>query len=175
MVCPKFISLNTSLVGIQLSYNPPMDKLSSNLNITDLEKPLLFLIRICILLVLVTPLIVTTAPLPQDMQTFYPYIVGKALYSRLMIIISLALWLILIINRTEYRPKKSWILSAFTIFLLMSLIASLFGVSPIRSFWSTYERMQGMIDLIHWFAFVVVAVSVFRNPNSIRMLLKIHV
>ena len=175
MVCPKFISLNPSLVGIQLSYNPPMDKLSSNLNITGLEKPLLFLIRICILLVLVTPLIVTTTPLPQDMHTFYPYIVGKALYSRLMIIISLALWLILIINRTEYRPKKSWILSAFTIFLLMSLIASLFGVSPIRSFWSTYERMQGMIDLIHWFAFAVVAVSVFRDTNSIRMLLKINV
>jgi len=152
-----------------------MDKMSSYLNISSAEKPLLFLIRASILLVLLIPLIVTSDPLPQNMQTFYPYIVGKALFARLMIIISLSLWLILIINRTEYRPKKSWILSAFTIFLFGSLIASLFGVGPTRSFWSNYERMQGIVDLIHWFAFVVVAVSVFRDIKSIRTLLKFNV
>lgn len=175
MVCAKFIARNTSIVRIQLSYNPPMDKLSFNLNKTDIETPLLFLIRTCIFLVLLTPLIVTTQPLPQEMHTFYPYIVGKALYSRFLILIAVALWLILIINRTEYRPKKSWIMSIFTIFLLGSLLASLLGTGPTRSFWSTFERMQGMVDLIHWFAFVLVAVSVFREVASIRRVLQINV
>jgi len=152
-----------------------MDNLSVNLNRGDMEKPLLVIIRACILLVLVTPLIVTTQPFPVEMYTFYPYIVGKALYLRLMIIIAVAFWLILIINRPAYRPTKSWLLSAFTIFLLASLLASLFGVGPTRSFWSTYERMQGMVDLIHWFAFVVVTVSVFRHVGSIKVVLKINV
>ena len=128
-----------------------MDKVSSNLNLDSFEKPMVFLVRASLLLVLLIPLIVTTNPLPEAMHTFYPYIVGKALFSRLMILIAIALWLILIINRTDYRPKKSWILSVFTIFLFGSLIASILGVGPTRSFWSNYERMQGMIDLAHWF------------------------
>tara|TARA_Y100000590_G_C15747185_1_gene1022581 strand:+ start:263 stop:2389 length:2127 start_codon:yes stop_codon:yes gene_type:complete len=152
-----------------------MDKVSSNLNLDSFEKPMVFLVRASLLLVLLIPLIVTTNPLPEAMHTFYPYIVGKALFSRLMILIAIALWLILIINRTDYRPKKSWILSVFTIFLFGSLIASILGVGPTRSFWSNYERMQGMIDLAHWFAFVVICVSVFRDISSIRTLLKVNV
>ena len=152
-----------------------MNKLSLNLNRTGIESLLLFLIRACIVLVVLTPLLVTSDPFPQEIQTFFPFIVGKALYSRLMILISVTLWLILIINRAEYRPKQSWLISVFTIFLLASLLASLLGVGPTRSFWSTFERMQGMVDLMHWFAFVLVFVSVFREIASMRRVLQINI
>ena len=49
---------------------------------------------------------------------------------------------------------------------LVSLIAGLTGVSFTRSFWSTYERMQGIFDLAHWFAFVLMAGSVFRSVRD---------
>ena len=45
------------------------------------------------------------------------------------------------------------------------------GVSAQRSLWSTYERMQGVVDLAHWFALAVVLASMFRAASEWRALL----
>ena len=47
-------------------------------------------------------------------------------------------------------------------------------MSPQRSLWSTYERMQGFVDLAHWFAFTWVMASVFRSWNDWRWLLNFN-
>ena len=62
----------------------------------------------------------------------------------------------------------------FAVYVLVVLLASLFGVSPQRSLWSTYERMQGFVDLVHWFAFTWVLASVFRSWNDWRWLLNFN-
>jgi len=124
------------------------------------------------MLVLLIPLVVTSEPLPQ---TYFPYIVGKALYGRFLIEVIFGLWIILIVGFPAYRPPKSWIVAIFAVFLLGSLIASLAGVSITRSLWSNYERMQGVVDLLHWFGFVLVAVSTLRTFASWRVFLNANV
>ena len=126
---------------------------------SDIEQLLLWAVRIGVMAVLIVPLVVTTS-------TYFPYVVGKAIYARVIIEITLALWLILILYYSEYRPSRSWILIAFGVWLLVTLIAGFTGVSFTRSFWSTYERMQGIFDLAHWFAFVLIAGSVFRSVKD---------
>ena len=129
---------------------------SGTIRASDIEQLLLWAVRIGVMAVLIVPLVVTTS-------TYFPYVVGKAIYARVVIEITLALWLILILYYSEYRPSKSWILVAFGAWLLVTLVAGFTGVSFTRSFWSTYERMQGIFDLAHWFAFVLIAGSVFRS------------
>ena len=129
---------------------------SGTIRASDIEQLLLWAVRIGVLAVLVAPLVVTTS-------TYFPYVVGKAIYARVIIEITFALWLVLILYYSEYRPSRSWILIAFGLWLLVTLIAGFTGVSFTRSFWSTYERMQGIFDLAHWFAFVLIAGSVFRS------------
>lgn len=131
------------------------------------ETLLFWLVRLGIATVLLTPLIVSQS-------TLYPFVVGKALFARSVITVTFAAWLILIWRNPEHRPAKSLIVYAGLIWLLVSLVASFTGVSQVRSLWSSYERMQGVIDQAHWLAFIVIAGSVFRNMSAWRALLTIH-
>ena len=124
---------------------------------------LLWIVRIGISLVLMIPLIVKT-------DLFYPYVVGKALFARSIIEITFAFWAALVLFHRQHRPSPSWVMAAFAVWLLVSWIAAAFGVSPTRSLWSTYERMQGVFDLAHWFAFSLMAGSVFRRAADWRLL-----
>ena len=133
-----------------------MTQQSSTIRTSDIERLLLWAVRVGVMATLIVPLVVTTS-------TYFPYVVGKAIYARVIIEITFALWLILVLYFSDHRPSRSWVLLAFGAWLLVSLIAGFTGVSFTRSFWSTYERMQGIFDLAHWFAFVLVAGSVFRS------------
>ena len=128
---------------------------------------LLYATRIGILLVLFMPLVVTSS-------TLFPFIVGKAIFARSTIEVTFASWLVLLFLAPEFRPKRSWILIAFGVWLAASVIAGYSGVSLQRSLWSTYERMQGIIDLAHWIGFILVAGTVFRTLNDWKWLLSIN-
>ena len=138
---------------------------------SNMENGLATVVRTAVVLVFVAPLIVMASPLPS---TFFPFIVGKALYIRSLVEIAFVLWLVLAFWYPSHRPPRSWIVSALAAYVLIVLISSLLGVSPQRSLWSTYERMQGWIDLAHWFAFTVVAVSVFRSFRDWKAFLQFN-
>ncbi len=128
-------------------------------------------IRIVLVLVMVAPLIVMTDPLPHAL---FPYVVGKALWSRTLIEIAFGLWIILVLRDSSYRFPKSWTLAVLGVYVLIALLATVFSVSPTRSLWSTFERMQGWVDLVHWFTFVVVLVSTHRTWAHWRTLLNFN-
>ena len=130
------------------------------------ETALLYGTRAAILLVLAMPLMVR-------IELFFPYVVGKALYFRTLTEIAFALWVVLAYRYAAYRPSRFVILGIFAVYLAVSLLAAVFGVSFQRSVWSTYERMQGVLDLAHWLAFVLVAASVFRSFTDWRALLNV--
>jgi O-antigen ligase len=107
-------------------------------------------------------------PLILSARTLFPFIVGKALASRSLIELLFGLWVVLVVLRPAYRPRRSGVLIAFAVWLAVSLLAGLTGVSIQRSLWSTYERMQGVIDLAHWFVLALVLASVLR-PGMARL------
>ena len=136
-----------------------------------MEARLITAIRIVLALVMVAPLIVMTDPLPHAL---FPYVVGKALWSRTLIEIAFGLWIILVLRDSSYRFPKSWTLAVLGIYVAIALLATIFSLSPTRSMWSTFERMQGWVDLAHWFTFVVVLVSTHRSWAHWRTLLNFN-
>ena len=128
---------------------------------------LLWAVRLGLALTLVIPLVVTPG-------TIFPYVVGKALFGRVVIEITFACWMALIICRREYRPAWSWVLLAAAAWLAVSLLAGIAGVSLTRSLWSTYERMQGVVELAHWTAFIVMAASVLRGHSDWRLFFAVN-
>ena len=119
-------------------------------------------------LVLLTPFVVTAG-------TVFPYVVGKALWSRAAIEVAFALWAGLALRRREYRPPRSWLLVLLAAGYAVALLAAAFGVSPHNSLWSDYERMQGLLDRAHWVALAFVLVSVLRTVRAWRALLGANV
>ena len=125
---------------------------------TRTERVILGLIWIGLALLLFTPFVVSE-------ETVFPFVVGKALYSRSLIEVVFLAWAVLAFLQPDYRPPRSYLLILLGVSVGVGALSACFGVSVQRSFWSNFERMQGVLDQAHWFALAVVLVSVVRMPQ----------
>src|SRR3989344_7698429 len=115
------------------------------LAMSQLERVLLWIIRIGVVLILFTPLVVTQ-------NLFFPFITGKHFFFRIIVEIIFGAWIALAAMAPQFRPAKIPLLWALAAFLGALSLATIFGVDPYHSFWSNYERMEGLITHIHVFA-----------------------
>ena len=118
-------------------------------------------------LLLLTPFVVSTG-------TMFPFVVGKAVWSRALIEVAFALWALLALRHAAYRPPRAWLLVLAAAGLGVSVLSAAFGVSLQYSLWTSYERMQGVVDQAHWVALAFVLASVVRGEGAWRMLLGAH-
>ncbi|MEK7598969.1 MAG: O-antigen ligase family protein [Patescibacteria group bacterium] len=115
-------------------------------------------------IVLITPFYVSST-------MFFPFITGKNFFFRIIVEIIFALWLVLAMADSRYRPKKSPVLYALAATVLILTLSTIFGDNPYRSFWSNYERMEGLIGHLHLFAYFLVLSSIFISQKEWRRFL----
>ena len=96
---------------------------------------------------------------------FFPYITGKNFAFRIIVEVIFLSWVALAMYDVQYRPRWSWILGAFSIFMGVMFIANLQAVSINTAFWSNYERMDGYVTLIHVFLYFLVLGSMLKTPK----------
>ena len=128
------------------------------------ERALLAAVHGGLALVLLTPLVWTP-------ETYHPYAIGKAVYARSLIAVTFALWTLLAVSSPRWRPPRSAILAALAASLAVAAVSAWLGVSPQRSFWSTYSRMDGLVDSAHWFALALVLAGTLRGAEGWNRLL----
>ena len=102
-------------------------------------------------------------PLYVANSMFFPYISGKNFLFRFLVEVAFGLWAALAIMDREYRPKKSWLLGAFFAFGVVMTVADAYGVNPQKSIWSNYERMEGLVTVLHLLAYFVVLGSALNE------------
>src|SRR3989344_5974090 len=103
----------------------------------------------------VIPLIVATDPLLPNL--FFPYITGKNFTFRILTELLVGGWLILMLRDATYRPRRSLLLIAITVFTFTVALADAFSVNPLKSFWSNFERMEGFVTIAHLLLYFLVA------------------
>lgn len=96
---------------------------------------------------------------------FFPFITGKNFAFRIIVELIAGSWLALAAVNPAYRPKRTWLLYAFALFVAVIGIADIFGTYPHKSIWSNYERMEGWVTLAHLFIYFVVAQSVLSTER----------
>ncbi|MBI5004640.1 MAG: O-antigen ligase family protein [Candidatus Lloydbacteria bacterium] len=96
-------------------------------------------------------------PLIVAPSMFFPFITGKNFAFRILVEIMFALWLILAYREPGYRPKFSWVLAAVAVFVGVITLADFLGENVYKSFWSNFERMEGLITIWHLGAYMLVA------------------
>lgn len=99
---------------------------------------------------------------------FFPFITGKAFYFRTIVEILFFLWILLAVFDKKYRPKKSPVLYALAAVIVVLSLAAIFGENPYRSFWSNYERMEGLVSHLHLFAYFLILTSVFKKEKDFK-------
>ena len=127
------------------------------------ENFLVTLLRFLLVFVLLLPLVVSVAPLPD---TIFPYLIGKVLFFRITIEVMLVLWILLLFINSKFKPRSSLLFFSLSLFLFISVVSSLFSVDINKSFWSTLDIMQGSIDLFHWFLYFLILISIHHNWND---------
>ncbi len=125
---------------------------------TTYENVASWIVKIALFVVPFIPLLI--AP-----SLFFPYITGKAFIFRTVVEVAFFAWVFLAIFYPKYRPQKSPLLWAIGIFMAVVALATIFSVSPVKSFWSNFERMEGMAMYVHLFAYFIVLASVFNRKD----------
>src|SRR3989344_375401 len=103
-------------------------------------------------------------------ELFFPYITGKNFAFRIIVEIITGAWLALALVVPKWRPRRSWILASFALFIFIMALADALGAYPFKSFWSNYERMDGFITIAHTFVYLVVLTAVMQSENLWRRL-----
>ena len=132
-----------------------------------MEKYLVWIIKLSISGLLITPLLVSP-------QTIFPFVVGKALWFRSLVIIATTAFLVL---KIKYKKDKTYISPVILIligFLIINLIASLIGNSFTRSFWGTWERMEGIITIIYLILMIFVTSNIFNSLEEWKKLFRFN-
>ena len=80
---------------------------------------------------------------------YFPFIITKTVFFRLIIQFGLSLYLLLLaLNFKKYKPRFNLAFILVGVFFLVELTAAIFGLDFYKSFWSDFERMEGVVSLI---------------------------
>lgn len=94
---------------------------------------------------------------------YFPYVVPKTIFFRIIVDVIFIAYLLLAISNPRYRPKINALTITLAIFLGIKVLTAITGINFNRSFWSTFERMTGILTLFHLFAFFIILTSVFKE------------
>jgi len=124
----------------------------------NLNKWLYYTTLTGLFLIPLTPLIVSNSLL-------FPFIAGKAFFFRIIVEVIWALWLILALRDPSFRPRSSLLFRAMLVFIVILILATAWSVNPFHSFWSNYERMEGLVSYLHLLAYFVILISMFKTKR----------
>lgn len=144
------------------------------------EKALVIIIKAGLYATLLMPFIVTKS-------TLFPFVFGKAIFFQIIVEIALIFWVALLLLFPQYRPwfyriektrsgnvarrYYNWLNIAILAWFAGLLLATLFSVSPVRSFWGTQERMTGVFTILHFGLYYFMLISVMQTKEAWRRFL----
>jgi len=128
-----------------------------------LEKIFLWAIKILSAAILFLPLFIYRPVL-------YPYIFSKIIVFQILVEIIFVLWLVLLLYSKEREKYKiNWrhpLILALTIFVGALILTMFTGADISQSFWSSQERMTGILTIIHFYVWFLAISSCFSVSSN---------
>lgn len=97
---------------------------------------------------------------------YFPFITGKNFAFRMLTEALAVVWVYAALRFPRFRPRSSPLAWALVALVAVMGLATVFSLSPYRSFWSNFERMEGYIGLLHLFLYFLLLASVFRTGRD---------
>ncbi len=106
--------------------------------------------------------------------TLFPFIVGKYVWFRTVVDLALISFTLGLLfhdgnNAVWHRLRallREPLVIAVTVFVGIFLLACTFGINPSFSFWSNFERGEGGLQLLHFWLYFVLLVTLFREDKD---------
>ncbi|MBU1028721.1 O-antigen ligase family protein [Patescibacteria group bacterium] len=137
-------------------------------SVFDNQVPLLVkIVGVLTVLSLIVPIL--TSP-----HVYFESFYFKGLVFQLLTELMFAGWILLLVTKPNYRPQwRHPVVLGLLLITLAMLIALPFALDPTYSFWSRPGRMAGVVNYLHYFAWLLVVVSTFRSVRSFRPLVAV--
>lgn len=113
------------------------------------------------------------SPLIVHGDFYFPYIVPKTIFFQLMATAALFFYVLLAISDKSYLPKWDLIAKSVLAFFGVYALAGILGANMERSFFGTYERMLGVVNVAHFVGLFFVARAVFVSVKDWLWLFRI--
>src|SRR5262245_38860933 len=98
-----------------------------------------------------------------DSRMIYPWVTARNFIFRGAVELLFGGYILLAISAPKYRPYASSIVIVTFFLTVWTGLAVLASEDPVRSFWSTFERMGGYVTLLHLFAYFIIVISIFDS------------
>lgn len=107
-------------------------------------------------------------------STLFPFIVGKYSFFRACVDFSLVFFLLGLLTdprAKQFEERAMKVLRhplsiAVAVFVFVYVLAGVVGIEPSFSFWSNFERGEGGLQMIHFFAFFVLFGTLFTEEKD---------
>jgi len=112
-------------------------------------------------------------PLITSSGFYFPFIVPRNVVFRILVALMTFVYVALVAQNRSFLPKRHIVWLLFAAFVGSFTIASIFGNGFQWSFWSNFERMDGLITLYHLFAYLMILYATLRRKEYFHELLQI--
>lgn len=106
---------------------------------------------------------------------YFPFISPKNFIFRISVELMVLCFIILVIQNPKYIVPKNKIVLLFLGFIASLTLSSIISGDFLYSFWSNFERMDGLITLYHQFAFFFVLLGVLQTKKEWEMMMQISI
>lgn len=114
-------------------------------------------------------------PLVFIPTVIFPFVFSKLIVFQILIGLTFPAYLALAWMEPKHRPSKSALYIAIAAYLGAVLLSVLFSVDIHRSWWGNQERMNGLFTVLHFFAWLTMAVGTIKRWEGWRNLLRYEV
>jgi len=135
-------------------------------------KDINFYVRILIKLGLA---LILFLPLVTDSNFYFPFIVPRNLLFRFILLIVFGLYMYLFFKDKQFRLKFNKAFIFFCAFVFVLTVASIFGGNFSFSFWSNFERMDGLLNWYYLIVYLVVLLGTLRNKGDWKQFFNISI
>lgn len=108
----------------------------------------------------------TLTPLLVWKGLFYEYTTTEAFFVMGVVEVMVLCFVWAAYRDPRVRPRLGLVGKAFLAFVAILVLASAFGVDPTLSFWSSFDRLTGVVFWFHLFVVFVVGGAVLRTSHD---------
>ncbi|MFA5129304.1 MAG: O-antigen ligase family protein [Patescibacteria group bacterium] len=105
----------------------------------------------------------------------FPFVFSKLISFQILIGITFPSYAALAWMDPKYRPPKSMLYTAILAWFGAMLLSVIFAVDPNRAWWGNQERMNGLFTLLHFLAWLTMAIGLCKKWEDWKRLLNYEV
>lgn len=114
-------------------------------------------------------------PLVFIPTVIFPFVFSKLIAFQVLIGLTFPAYLALAWMEPEFRPRKHMLYLAILAYFGALTLSVIFAIDPLRAWWGNQERMNGLFTLLHFLAWLTMAVGTLKTWEQWKKLLNYEV